>query len=236
MKVMALLALACVLCFPRSGFGQDRQTVVDKYFQAIGGKERWLSIRSKFDSILFVEYKRGTAADSSRLATVFVRPNLQKTTVYKKAAHPVTMGFDGHVFWSQGSTIKLVQSEEEAAYFKSTVMLGQADLLLEDDVMISYKGMKELDDRQFEVLEIKRNQWVSSYQYYFDQKSGLLYCAVAHESPNKRRTYFKEYRSVSGLLVPFVETTTIDGITQDRSHRLAFKFDQPVNNEIFKSK
>lgn len=225
--VLASLLSTGALC-------QSKHAVIDHYFRAIGGKERWLAVLTKVDSSVYVEFSGGKArSDSTFLVTTFMRPNMQKVMSYEKGILRTTLCFDGRVFWTQSTGSKTVQPEEDASYFKSTIMLGQADMLLDESAHVVYKGSGELDGKQFEVLEMKRVEWSSSYLYYFDKESGLLHGTVAHEAQNHRRTYFKEYRPVSGILVPFIEETSINGVLQDRASRLKIKFDEPVNPDVF---
>jgi len=213
-------------------YGQDKKSVIDRYFKSIGGRDRWNSIQTKFDSSLYITYRPGLAPDTAWLVTVFMRPNLQRVWRLAKGNPPTILGYDGHVFWTQTGKKQTVRPVEESLYFVSTIMLGQADLLV-DDSMVIYRGIQDLDDSEYEVLEVKRNEWLNSYLYFFNRKSGLLHCMVAHKVKSKRRTYLKDYRLVNGILWPFVEETSVAG-EKEEAHRLELRLNLPIGIEVFR--
>ena len=200
----------------------------------MGGKENWLSIQTKFDSSILFSYVggQGNPGDTMWLTTVFMRPNLQKTLKYQKRNKPTIVAFDGHVFWTQNAAGRNVQTAEESRYFLSSIMLGLTDVLLETENIL-YKGIQKVDGREFEVLQVKRPDWLNPYLYFFDRETGLLQCAYAHEAHSKRKTYFKDYRIVSGVRWPFVEEVMLDGKLTDRSVTLELRLNLPMERRYF---
>lgn len=213
--------------------GQDKQSVIDRHLQAIGGKERWQTIQTKSDSSLTLSFKPGKLTpDTLLVVTQMMRPNLQKTRFYDRGRLKSILAFDGHVFWTQSGENRKVQSLEEAMYFRSTIMLGLNDLLLEAENLV-YKGVQELDKQKFEVLQVKRPGWLLSSLWFFDRESGLLYGSMVEGADVKRITYFKDYRRVSGILWPFVEESRLEGKVTDLATLIKLEFDVAMDRHVF---
>ena len=218
---------------------QSKELVVARYLHAIGGKEKWLSIETKMDSSIIIKFPgegqlgHSQLADTTHIVTWYSRPNLQRIYRFGKEVSPSTLGFDGRVLWTRSGGITKVQSFEESEYFKSTIMLSSVDLFLEEATQITYEGALELDGKRFDVLKVKREAWIFSSLYYFSEDSGLLYCAISHESVSKMRTYFKNYRSVNGVLWAHLEEMHVAGAITEIAINLKIELNKQMSVKEF---
>lgn len=210
MKKAALYCLSPLLFWSASVSGQSKDAVIENYFKAIGGKEKWNSILTKIDSVthfnLIKSELTANSADTVFIVTRFMRPNLQRTESSAMGRPVTALCFDGKVFWTRtGDRMPSIQPAEHAEYYKSTVMLGFGDLLVDESASVSYEGVGVLDGKKCSILIVKRKEWIYSSRYYFGIESGLLLCVASHGSGANRRTYLKDYRSVMGILWAYTE-------------------------------
>lgn len=232
-------SIVLLVFLPDSAYCQSKAIVIAKYLDATGGKEKWLSVRTKIDSSIIISFPKPGLFESNRppdtvhLVTLYSKPNLQKIYRFGRGVNAIIMCFDGRVLWTRSNGMTKVQSPEESEYFKSTIMLDLVDLLLEEGTQIDYEGVKELDDKQFDVLKIKRDLWIFSSLYYFSQDSGLLYCTIAHEAVSRMRTYSKDYRLVMGILWAHVEETYVGSEITGRSIIKRIELNKPINIREF---
>ena len=141
-------------------------------------------------------------------------------------------GFDGTVVWSQDSA-KQVRREEG----------GEARLAAMNDAYrrvmgywypdrwpatIGYSGMKQEGARSFHVLRITPAQG-RPYDLWVDAATQLFDRTVEKSSIETRTTYFSDYRTVSGVRVPFhIRSTNGDEKYDQIVDVEAVDFDRPI--------
>lgn len=203
------------ILFPILCLGQNKEAVIERYFSAIGGRDAWLNIATMEKTAVFtrrpdlvnpmVPASRFEA--TSRFEYLYKRPNKIKVTIYG-FGHTLgkIMCFDGQQMWIKfGGKEATILPKEHADFFVANSPIGVGDLLVDETAAISYQGRKVVGGVEYEVLEIKRPEWVISYEHMFDTETGLFVCAIAPLSEARRVTYSKEYKNFKGVMIPTVE-------------------------------
>ncbi len=82
-----------------------------------------------------------------------MRPNLQRIDRTGKKIPTISMCFDGTIFWTRtGEGPTDLQPEDHVEYYKSTIVLGFGDLLLEKGSVLSFDGGGLLDGKKCNIL------------------------------------------------------------------------------------
>ncbi|MFN6087443.1 MAG: hypothetical protein ACK47E_01715 [Cyclobacteriaceae bacterium] len=247
---MSTFAKICFVIFlfeEKLAVCQSKKAVIEKFIQAVGGRERWLSIRTEIDSGMIIEYKSEGVFEKSRIDTTFfktitVYPNKQKFTSYEYKNDPIlgrslvqySTCFNGTYLWT-GSPGKIrVQSPEESESFKNTITLGLPGLfLLDKTAEVEYIGTEKLNNKNYEVLKIKGTNNFFYQLVYFDPLTGLEYCTVGYDTPIKRFNYSTEYRYIDNVAVAVVGENFVDGVLKGKTVILSVELNKAVDDSTF---
>jgi hypothetical protein len=214
----------------------------------MGGREKWLTIRTEIDSGMIIEYKSEGVFNKSRIDTTFfktikVYPHKEKFTSYEYKNDPIlgrmlvqySTCFNGTYLWT-GSPGKIhVQSPEESELFKNTITLGLPGLfLLDKTAEVEYLGTEKLNNNNYEVLKIKGTNNFFYQLVYFDPVTGLEYCSVGYDTPIKRFDYYTQYKYIDNIAVGVVSENFVDGVLKERTIILSAEFNREVDDSAFR--
>ena len=86
----SIMNLMVILFIVNNAIGQTKEQVIEKYLKTIGGKEKWLAVRSKIDSGMIITYtsesffNKEAKTDTVLFSTILEMPNKLKFTSYKR--------------------------------------------------------------------------------------------------------------------------------------------------------
>lgn len=245
----SIMNLMVILFIVNNAIGQTKEQVIEKYLKAIGGKEKWLAVRSKIDSGMIITYtsesffNKEAKTDTVFFSTILEMPNKLKFTSYKRHRNsssnqiwsPSSMCYNGSYLWtgSPGSTSR--QSPEESEYFAKTIASGVPYLFLYDKTAeIEYMGKMKLDSSFYEVLKIKGTNSFFYDLLYFDRDTGLIACSVGFDTPIKRYSYTGGYKWIDNLLIDTVGESSVDGVKTSEGVTFEVKVNAVIKDSVFK--
>jgi len=239
MKIASLLVLHLIsfnLCS-----AQSKEVVIEKYFAAIGGRDAWKRIVTMKKTAMMtkqaIQINPLVPASSGEVSYKFEylhkRPGKVQVTMHQDSARSI-MSYDGDQMWVKIGTREATPlPKEHADYFLAISMIGPGDLFIDEAASIIYRGRKQINGSEYEVLEIKRPEWVISHDYMFDPDSGLLICGMAPLSQAKRITYFNEYKKFGDILMYTIEQVFLNGEEESVARTTAIVFNEPINDSMF---
>lgn len=192
-------------------WAQSADQIVDKYFQAIGGLEKWNNIKTRVLSGHLIKMPVKSIFEIGRTDTLntllkIKRPNKFFYESSGKGLFSNILCFDGEILWTQSSSgLKAIKTSDEIEYFQNLNMNGLADILTDKSTEIASLGIEKLKGVDYYVLRITVHGWMFSQKYFFDLKTGLPFCSMALGSINQRYTIYKDYRENAGMVIHYVE-------------------------------
>jgi hypothetical protein len=195
---------------------QTADEVLDKYFAAVGTKEKWAQVSSRIDRIETVRVsdmlnhhnnllqarkeELGYKVSKRMGSVVWDRfVSVLKTSPGDTA----TSCFNGTQYWTQKSRESINDCDYYASRYVKFANLGHPDLLLRAD-RYSFIGSKTVDERVCNVVTVTIADM--DIDYYFDQETNYL--IMYHQSGKDVQTKLSDYRAVDGLMIPFKEELT----------------------------
>lgn len=221
-----VIIISCTVSFTAQA--QTSDTVLEKYFNAIGSVEKWKALKTihysgrAFNSQLSSEYP---------ISIYEQAPNKIKQ-VSLIQGEEVIEAYDGTKAWSkEGGEISLMgqrdTKELTANPFESPLIdyknKGHEVTLLE---------LEAIDGVQCNKILLKEKKDINGEQkaetYYFDTKAHRLLLKKRASSYGELWVYYSDYRQVDGLYFPFVVEVKVSGqLIQKRM------IDKVTLNEVF---
>jgi zinc protease len=229
-----ILGLHLALLLAAPVFGTEKTTVdnvLEKYVQAIGGKEAWNKVESRWIKAEF-EDSVGSTSEWSLKAKA---PNKRLTRMESSPWGVLLDGFDGTTAWSkrvngvQTKTGEDLSRAQKEADFRREVRLKE----LYPDLV--FKGTETIDGEELQVLESQPTP-TSKERFLFSAKTGFL---VRQQSESKSaegndvrvEIRYSDYRAVDGLQYPHVQRFKISVPGQEIE--LGMKVKEIKHNENF---
>lgn len=199
-----IIALVSLITFQKAiGQSADARLIISKYFEAKGGKQRWMNLASISKEFTHVKYAGLFRSDTLYHATFLVKPNKFKQ-ITREGSKVSMLVLNGDILWSQYNGNSSLIPEEHIAFFRSSMaIVGIEELFLDSTASILFLGEKDFQRKKYNVLRAKRNDWLYYHNYYFDIETNLLHCSEANV--NGLVTYFKDYQWTDGLLFAYSE-------------------------------
>src|ERR1043166_5655379 len=189
--------------------------ILDKYIQAIGGRQRV----SGLTSIVAKGTSAGYGPEGTRPVEIFAKAPAQRMMVFHTLDGDSTTTFDGRVGWSAvphkpvpvlmlaGSDLDGVKLDAELSFparIKETLTGWRVG------------SPTEIDDKTVQVVQAQRPGGALA-TFYFDMESGLLVRLVRYANSKVGRLPtqidYADYRDVAGIKVPFhLKITWLDGL------------------------
>lgn len=209
--------------------------ILDKYVQALGGREAIDKLTSR--------ESRGTMETAGRGKTSF--ETVQKTpdksvTVQEMQGGSVSFGFDGSNGWRKEagkdgrlqmlSGPRLVQARQQAEFFPALNVKSASSRL-------GVQGVQKIGDAEAYVL-LAVSEKTGPERLYFDTKTGLLIRIFLSSKtalgPLPSVIDYQDYRTVDGVKVPFLIKETGTGVSTVREIT-EVKFNVPVEEARFQA-
>jgi len=202
--------------------------VLDKYFQALGGKAAAQKITSRVIKVSWLRPKLVNGGTPN--AAMITRGDTWAMEIYQKAPNKylavitspngiIQQGFNGTSGWVRSPQGQREMNSAELARFAR-----QADLLGDFSLKDQYSQMtvtrrEKIDDREVYVLEAQPKSWSGApaasttgparrtEKLFFDTQSGLLLRRTVLTPTalglDPEQTDFKDYTEVDGVRLPF---------------------------------
>ena len=209
-SLIAALHLALLLVAPvlRAEKGTV-DGVLEKYVNAIGGKEAWNKVASRSIKAEFAD-RFGTTSGWSLQAKA---PNKRLTRMESSPWGVLLDGFDGTTAWSKNQNGVRTKDGDELSRAEKEADLRREVRLKELYPDLVFKGTETLDGEEVQVLESQPTP-SSKERFSFSAKTGLLVCWQSElkngKGDNTRvKIRHSEYRAVGGIQYPHVQRIKI---------------------------
>jgi len=208
--------------------------ILDKYVNAIGGREALLKIRSRYQTgtiELSPMGVKGTVESYSRA------DNRSLTKISLVGIGDVLDGYDGSTAWTsnpmQGSRVKAGKELQQTIRMND---FGRDANLEKSYTTLTVKGVEKVGERDSYVV-VGSNDGFPDDVLYFDTETGLILrtdnIVIAPEGQQATTSFYEDYRDVNGIKsafkirakTPAFEITTI--VTE-------IKYDVAIEDSKFK--
>ena len=194
--------------------GPSVDQILDKYIQAIGGRQRVAGLTS----FVGKGSSAGYGPEGTRPIEIFAKAPNQRTMILHTLDGDSTTAFDGRMAWSAVPhkpvpVLALAGSELDGVRLDAELMFPAR---VKDTLATWRVGqLEEIDDKPVQVAQGSRPGGVLA-TFYFDRESGLLTRLVRYANSRVGRLPtqidYSDYRDVSGIKVPFhLKITWLDG-------------------------
>ncbi len=207
--------------------------IVDKYVNAIGGREALLKHKSRVESgtmELSPMGVKGTFETFSRSDDrVFSKISLE-------GIGEILEGFDGTSAWSsnpvQGSRVKAGQELEQTKRLSDFARDANLDKAF---TSLTVKGIEKVGDRDAYVV-IGKTDGLPDETLYFDVENGLILrrdsVLITPEGQQAISTFFGDYREIGGIKTPYTSRAKTPAF-EITSATLEIKFDVAIEDSKF---
>jgi zinc protease len=199
--------------------------ILDKYIEALGGREALEKITSRQAKGSFDLPAMGASGTLTMMAKA---PNKSAMTIDIPGFGVVQTAFDGTMGWENNpmAGMRELAGKELAARKRDSAFNGELKFK-ELYQKIEVRGKEKVAEKDAYVIEATPPEG-SVEKMYFDARSGLLVRHDAErESPQGSavlETYFGDYREVDGIKVPFTIKQVMPQFT------IQIKFDEMKQN------
>jgi len=231
------LALTCAANLSAAEKEPSVDAVLDRFVQAIGGKEAWGKIQSR--RILADMETMGAQGEWTSNAK---SPNLS----YSRVQHPkiglFESGFDGSTAWSKSQSRVKVKQGGELEQAKRDADFFQELHLKETFPGLTFAGTDAVAGEPSNVLESKDPQ-VGKQRFYFSLITGLLLRRESHfvNADGKQvtsDTLYSDYRPVDGVKYPYRQKVTVSSrgqvVNESKMVVKEIKHNERVEDSLFK--
>ncbi len=209
--------------------------IVDNYFENIGGKEAWRSIKSM--KIVGEGIQMGM---NFPLTVLSKEPNLNKVIVNVQGMEIID-AFDGEVGWSTnpfaGVTEPTKKSDEESAEVAKESF--QDDLLdyKEKGHELTFESTEEYEGSEVYKLKLVRADGTERI-YFFDTEDFVPIALRAFPKSGQLKgqtldTLTGDYQEVEGVMIPFSMKQTVNGQTMLEMVAKSIEVNVPIADSEF---
>jgi outer membrane lipoprotein-sorting protein len=219
---------------------QTADEILDKYFQNIGGKDKWkaLSSRKSTGKISF--------QNMDFPVTFLEKPSAKQRMSIQIQGVEIVQAYDGTDGWMinplQGGVDPVKMSDEESKEFKDRKF---------QDEFIDYKtkghtvellGTEEIDGVKCYKIQLVKNknndQEDVTEVHYFDSENyvPIMIVSYARTGPAKGqeiKTYISDYQDVNGLMMPFFLESKVNGQTMQKITIEKVALNEPIDDSMF---
>ena len=198
-----VVALMGLLVMSVAAFGQaltDANAVIEKYYQAVGGKSKLLAIQNI--TITMTADMQGRAME---METKLKTPNKFKQSSYMMGNEVGGSVYDGTTF--SRSMRGQQQTKEGAEAYREYLLAHPFPELLYDSLGITKTlvGTEDVEGKPAYVVELRQNE--TTWKDYFDVASGLkVQRKATMQGPrgtNEVAVRFGDYKKSGDILFPF---------------------------------
>jgi len=174
------------------------ESVISKYIEAIGGKDKISEVNAV--SMLAEAEVQGMKL---QMVSIQSKPNKQVTMMMMMGNTMMKMVFDGEKgSVSQQGIVNSLPEDQVQEMINSTLPFEELGWVSDDNV--KFNSIEEEDGKTLHVLEVSKGTFVA-----YDSETGLKYkqteiAEMPDGSKMPQTTYYDDYRSVNGVLFPYV--------------------------------
>jgi hypothetical protein len=244
--LLLLLTSGCLTSWAQSHDDQTER-VIQKYMDAIGGRERYDALQSisrrgtvtgEIRPDLVVSTMPVSVVQKAKLLSYAAKQNKKLTFLSLEGRATSVIGCDGKAGWQydESGTLDAPWACQIDSDWYETDAFEHSDLAFNDgalirkswcylrtsDINLHYLGRRRVEGRNVEVIRATGSRCEPS-EYYFDSASGLLLRIVRRWQPRpearlRQEISFSDFRTINGALVfPFKVAEDIE-ITLWRWH------------------
>jgi hypothetical protein len=242
-KFIHSLIIPCViklLIFSHLAYSQDTKTIIDRYFEAIGGRENCQKITSRYDSMYSTSRVNFLDANNLEMnghwGSIYrLRPYYYKSYHYMFDKPQPLLCYDGKSFYyiQLGNPIQMPDSTRIG--FEKTYSLGHFDEILYAK-KITYFGQDTVNNEVCDMLKI-HHKGGKTYDelFYFEQKTGLI--VKTRKANTQTYILFGNYKRAGDILLPhFSESRNKEHQPLVRFEIQLIKLNEPTSSDFFQLK
>ena len=232
----------------------DADQIIEKYYQAIGGKAAFDKIKTRVMKLSLLRPKLVNSGTPK--AAMINRGETWSAEIYQKAPDKylaivtsprgiIYQGFNGTAGWVKTPTGQREMRGQELAYIKQQADIYKELKLKDQYSLFKVAGKEKVGNREAYVIEAL-NKDGRNERLFFDTQTGFLLRKIAlTETPlgmDPEQTDYEDYRDVEGVKLPFtLRVSYLDdnhlGTTRsitDIKHNILLddnRFDAPAANK-----
>jgi hypothetical protein len=195
-----LVGVLLVLIIQHSLFAQQYDSlsslVIDKYLSESGGRENWMLIKSRWDSIHCFQYGKKSNMNTFKKEklnhkaqilnmsqspyrvtfNIFKSPNMFKYIHINSLHKEEIMCVNQQHFWTKfGDKKAEIMPDDHRKYAESTMAhCGLAYFFLQKDASSSYVAQILYKGNEYHVIKFIRKEWLAHSVYLFNTKTNLI--------------------------------------------------------------
>lgn len=265
MKQIIFISFLFLLYTP--SFAQEFDSLSSKYINqfllASGGKDKWETVKTRWDSIHTFHYGRRNKADFKNKNSIdrkqvlrmiepdeitvgiFKTPDMGKNSSIKSTdTLKSIMCVNQKQFWIQfGGKKAQIMPNEHKQYVKATMAhCGHAYFFLQKDASASYVAKISYKGGEYHIIKFTRKYWTAPNVYLFNTKTNLIDYATTERFLDRlgggdvdfvRMSHLREYRNIDGFLVHTIEDGFKDSFLESRSINISTKFNIDILDTEF---
>ncbi|MCZ4695364.1 hypothetical protein DWB61_11280 [Ancylomarina euxinus] len=209
-KIYQLVLFCFSLCLPNLLIAENVETIIAKHIEAHGGLEKWNKVETMKITGQFTAFsiEKDFMAWKTRSGEYYADLQLGQ--------HRVIEAFDGKKGWTidpwqEISYARRINTGEENVFAQKAEFTTPFFNYKEKGHQVEFIGKEKLEGLDVFVLNLTRSngkteKWYLDANTYLETKYESKWVDFASEMPSE--TFFDDFRSVDGLLIPFfVERT-----------------------------
>jgi hypothetical protein len=237
MKTVKNLLVICLITLLSATYtqAQTADEVLNKYWDAVGGKAKWKALKS------MTQIGKAPSPQGEFPITIYSKaPNKTKIEVSVQGKTMVIQAFDGKDAWnSQNMNMEAVKMNEEqtkeikdGADFEPKFMDYAAK-----GHKVTLEGKETLDGT--ECFKVKLTKKDGTLEYYFfdtENYAMIVVRSYINSGPSKGTeidTYLSDYKDVNGLMMPFSIEQKLKGQTVFKIALDTIKVDEAIDDKVF---
>jgi len=221
---------------------QTVDEVINKYFESVGGMDKWKSLKSmKMTGNLVMQM------GEFQFSIYRKAPNKFKIVMNIQGQEIVPQAYDGETAWminpfAGGSGPSKIPDDQLKAVKDESEFEDPFINYKEKGYEASYEGTAEVAGTQCHVVKMIKHKGVEgeemSSNYYFDMATNLQVMVKqksAQSMDQEIEIYLSDYQEIAdGLLMPFVMDTQMQGQSVQKLNFTAITVNEDMPDDIFK--
>ncbi len=238
-----VLSLVAFLVIAVQGFqAQTADEVINKYFESVGGIDKWKSLKS-------MKMTGNLVMQMGEFGFTIYRkaPNKFKIVLDIQGQEIIPQAFDGETAWminpfaGSSSASKIPEDQVQAVKDESEFEDPFIDYKSKG-YDLSYEGTADVAGAECNVVRLIKHKGVEgqemSSDYYFDKATNLQIMVKqksAQSMGQEIEIYLSDYQELpNGLLMPFVMDTQMQGQSVQKLNFTGVTVNEDIADDIFK--
>jgi outer membrane lipoprotein-sorting protein len=232
----SIITLVCVVFVSGFAQAQTADEIVNKYFEAIGGKDKWRTVKS------MLSIGKAPSPQGEFSMKVYQKaPNKMKLTIDLQGMEKAYQCFDGEVAWGELSNANMQAEKmgpEETAEMKD-------DAVFEDKLLdyakkghsVALEGKETIEGTEcFKIKFTEKNGDISYYFMDTENYVPIMLRTAIKMGPAKGElleTYMSDYKEVDGLMIAHATDTRVKGQSQFKVQIDTIKLNTDIDDKTF---